>query len=298
MMQYIKEVRPLLKALGPTITGKIDEFVEEYKSALEIMHPFPPAAIPNFLRGLDGQLRKGTSEALTKDKSLAFMDAGARRTARIELTRSGAFLNVPYLPLLRRQCDVIIAVDASADSQRLWFERAQEAADKRALDRWPRIDYRGRFPQDPEGDASSEPESEPSSQDKAADRATGEVTAQAGMVVGDEQSAKAPDTAAAASEPPLTALNIWIGSSTGEETIRMIDVDEERVARTDGIALIYCPLVPGPEVPNPAETWSYVASSRSRADVCSAPGRSSTRASRRMLCSICPRYAALPLAHG
>ena len=286
MMQYIKEVRPLLKALGPTITGKIDEFVEEYKSALEIMHPFPPAAIPNFLRGLDGHVR-GLDEGQVV--GVHGRRCAARYADRAEL--SGAFLNVPYLPLLRRQCDVIIAVDASADSQRLWFERAQEAADKRALDRWPRIDYRGRFPQDPEDDVGLD--SEPSSQDKAADRATGEVTAQAGMVVGDEQSAKAPDTAAAASEPPLTALNIWIGSSTGEETIRMIDVDEERVARTDGIALIYCPLVPGPEVPNPAETWSCVAAAKARADVCSAPGRLSTRASRRMHCSTCPRYAAL-----
>jgi len=174
------------------------------------------------------------------------------------LILQGAYCNVPYLPLLRRQCDVIISSDASADSQALWFERTQEEADKRSIDRWPRIDYRGRFPQDPSDEAEPEEsqQSPPSSQAKAADRVTAEVSSQAGTVVGDEQSAKAPDTAAAASEPPLTAVNIWIGSSSGGEAIRMLDVDEERVAKTDGIALVYCPLVPGPEVPNPAETWS------------------------------------------
>ena len=176
------------------------------------------------------------------------------------LIDQGAYCNVPYLPLLRRQCDVIISSDASADSQALWFERTQEEADKRSIDRWPRIDYRGRFPQDPSDEAEPEEseQSPPSSQAKAADRVTAEVSSQAGTVVGDEQSAKAPDTAAAASEPPLTAVNIWIGSSSGGEAIRMLDVDEERVAKTDGIALVYCPLVPGPEVPNPAETWSCV----------------------------------------
>ena len=197
----------------------------------------------------------------------------------------GAYCNVPYLPLLRRQCDVIISSDASADSQRLWFDRTQEEADKRSIDRWPRIDFRGRFPQDPsdepEHDEGKQPE--PSVQDKAADRATAEVTSQAGTVVGDEQSAKVPDTAAAASEPPLTAVNIWIGSSSGEQAIRMIDVDEDRVAKADGIALVYCPLVPGPEVPNPAEAWSCVTLLRGLAHA-AARGRSSTLANRPTHC--------------
>jgi len=37
---------------------------------------------------------------------------------------------LPYLPLLRRSADVIIALDASADSQDVWFSRAAELARK------------------------------------------------------------------------------------------------------------------------------------------------------------------------
>jgi len=36
-----------------------------------------------------------------------------------------AELNIPYYPLLRRNVDCIIALDASADSQDLWFTRAE-----------------------------------------------------------------------------------------------------------------------------------------------------------------------------
>ena len=36
-----------------------------------------------------------------------------------------AELNIPYYPLLRRDVDCIIALDASADSQDLWFTKAE-----------------------------------------------------------------------------------------------------------------------------------------------------------------------------
>lgn len=39
--------------------------------------------------------------------------------------RSLAELNIPYYPLLRRDIDCIIALDASADSQDLWFTKAE-----------------------------------------------------------------------------------------------------------------------------------------------------------------------------
>jgi hypothetical protein len=41
------------------------------------------------------------------------------------LTSGIAELNIPYYPLLRRNVDCIIALDASADSQDLWFTRAE-----------------------------------------------------------------------------------------------------------------------------------------------------------------------------
>lgn len=57
------------------------------------------------------QLRKASAEAnltvpekITEVPTLGYIDAGA-------------VCNVPYTPLFRRDCDLIIALDASADSQ-------------------------------------------------------------------------------------------------------------------------------------------------------------------------------------
>ena len=47
------------------------------------------------------------------------------RIAFSMFTRFSAELNIPYYPLLRRKVDCIIALDASADSQDLWFTRAE-----------------------------------------------------------------------------------------------------------------------------------------------------------------------------
>lgn len=93
--------------------------------------------MPNFLKGLKGKLREGTNEVVTDLDTLGFMDAGAN-------------LNLPFLPLMRRQCDIVVALDASADSQDLWFSRAAEyakqytATDKPS--RWPSIDIKSLFP--------------------------------------------------------------------------------------------------------------------------------------------------------
>jgi phospholipase A2 len=51
---------------------------------------------------------------------------------------------------MRRQCDVVIALDASADSQDLWFSRAAEYAKQYTTtdkpSRWPSIDIKQLFP--------------------------------------------------------------------------------------------------------------------------------------------------------
>lgn len=54
---------------------------------------------------------------------------------------------MPYLPLFRRDCDILLALDASADSQDLWFSRAAEYAEKRSLHLWPRINAAALFPE-------------------------------------------------------------------------------------------------------------------------------------------------------
>lgn len=52
---------------------------------------------------------------MTEARTLGFADAGVE-------------LNLPYVPLLRRSVDVIIALDSSADSHDVWFTRAAEYA--------------------------------------------------------------------------------------------------------------------------------------------------------------------------
>jgi phospholipase A2 len=44
---------------------------------LATIHPFPPAQLPNFAKGLDGQLLPGASKRIAEEDTLAFMDAGA-----------------------------------------------------------------------------------------------------------------------------------------------------------------------------------------------------------------------------
>ncbi|GAA6063249.1 hypothetical protein JCM10212_003612 [Sporobolomyces blumeae] len=139
LFSYFKEVKPLLKPLP--FFSKIDEFVLDNAHKLDAIHPFPPAELPNFLKNLKGKLREGTSESVTELDTLGFMD-------------SGAFLNLPYIPLMRRHCDVVIALDASADSQDLWFSRAAEYAKQYSSSdspsRWPAVDVERLFPSEEE----------------------------------------------------------------------------------------------------------------------------------------------------
>lgn len=63
--------------------------VLENAHKLDAIHPFPPAELPNFLKGLEGKLGEGVNESVTELPTLGFMDAGAN-------------LNVPYVRFLTR----------------------------------------------------------------------------------------------------------------------------------------------------------------------------------------------------
>ncbi|KAG8747162.1 hypothetical protein FRC10_002211 [Ceratobasidium sp. 414] len=110
--RYFLEVRPLLRDLPLPIFNWLEGVLIENEKEFDVIHPVPPVALPNFVQGLEGQLRYGSPEGITEVETLRFMDAGAE-------------LNIPYYPLLRREVDCIIALDASADSQDLWFTRAE-----------------------------------------------------------------------------------------------------------------------------------------------------------------------------
>ncbi|GAA5988924.1 hypothetical protein JCM11641_002916 [Rhodosporidiobolus odoratus] len=135
LFSYFKEVQPLLASLP--FFSTINSFVHSNAHYLSAIHPFPPAELPNFLFNLGGELPPTIPSSMTELRTLGFADAGME-------------INLPYVPLMRRQTDVIIALDASADSQDAWFQRAAEYArqyaDKDRPSRWPTVDVAALFP--------------------------------------------------------------------------------------------------------------------------------------------------------
>ncbi|BGP19263.1 hypothetical protein JCM10213v2_007350 [Rhodosporidiobolus nylandii] len=135
LFSYYAEIRPLLASLP--FFSTINDFVHKNVHHLNAIHPFPPAELPNFLYNLGGELPSSIPSSMTQLRTLGFADAGME-------------LNIPYIPLMRRQCDIIIALDASADSQDQWFKRAAQYAKQYDAEdrpsRWPSIDLEGLFP--------------------------------------------------------------------------------------------------------------------------------------------------------
>ncbi|KAM0791782.1 hypothetical protein ACM66B_004045 [Microbotryomycetes sp. NB124-2] len=266
LYSYYNEIRPVL--IAAPFASQIQQFAEENQAQLDSIHPFPPAELPNFLKGLNGQLRSEAPESLSKLDTLGFMDAGAN-------------LNIPYVPLFRRDCDLIIALDASADSQDIWFNRAAEYAEKAQVSaRWPSVDYKSLFPKE-EATAANNKSADGEKQNRASDAASKVDQAKAqeknaaattpapraeqpnnpqrppvgsGPQSGDETnkttnkdvvgSESKPVPKSQAREPPLEKCSIWIGSTKQEEgkSCRKDYPSVEDVAERDGIALAYIPL--------------------------------------------------------
>jgi phospholipase A2 len=186
--------------------------------------------MPNFVKGLDGQLLPGTPKRITEQDTLAFMDAGAYCNIRAWIARKLEISDncSAYTPLFRRGCDVIIALDASADNQPLWFQRAQEFADKMQLTTWPKIQFDGLFPSpnsDSAGDKLQEAEAQAEQMDPTP-RPTVPTHAE------EEKN-----------EPDLERVNVWIGSSDKgkAESCRVLSEDDmyEAAKQRDGVALVY-----------------------------------------------------------
>jgi len=264
-LQYFLEVQPLLRDLPLPIFNWLESVLVENEKEFDVIHPVPPVALPNFLKGLEGQLRYGSPEGITEADTLRFMDAGAE-------------LNIPYYPLLRRDVDCIIALDASADSQDLWFTRAEEYAARRGLQTWPRG---ARWPKvlrssTQEVDSASQEISDTTTNtnqkianSKEADvveQASHQQASHAPMERGGDADRKPPgiDKTGAPSTPldgqqPAPAADgepdgdkpssayVWIGSSTNAGPSRIDHLDEEDLASRDGIGIVYMPLIPNEE---------------------------------------------------
>jgi cytosolic phospholipase A2 len=170
--------------------------------------------------------------------------------------------NIPFYPLLRRNVDIIIAVDTSADIQTTpWFERTDGYAKQKGIIGWP---IGAGWPKDT----------------SPAENIESLVTASAQSpsdAISKLQSAKddpSPDTPS----DPITQkyglghCNIWIGNtaerSTGDEPPppKKMPLDDETwgMDPEDGIILVYMPLLPNDRVPGvvPEETewmstWNF-----------------------------------------
>jgi len=259
---YFIEVQPLLRQLPSQLYQWINDIITDQD--LDIIHPVVPNELPNFVKGLGGLLKENSPENITERDYLGFMDAGAE-------------LNIPYYPLFRRDVDCIIALDASADSQDLWFTRAEEYALKRGLRTWPKG---ARWPvlleSDPTGSNLSEIEATPISGETPEESATRKL-AESQEAAASEQEKKVEFSEGQTSQPTITqsgaasvakpktklkASTIWIGSSSTVEVSSVMDeLEEQDLLKRDGIAIVYNPLIPNDSAipdfdPTEISTWA------------------------------------------
>ncbi|KAJ8456031.1 hypothetical protein ONZ51_g12279 [Trametes cubensis] len=242
LKHYFREVEPILRLLPVQLYNWLEEIVTENEEDLGLIHPVLPNQLPNFLRGLNGQLRFGSPPDITENETLGFMDAGAE-------------LNIPYYPFLRRSVDCVIALDASADSQ-----VGAKLAAKRGLHTWPKgATWPARVRPGDEGAAQTSrvPPFEASTADTAnmklaqtQESALAKQTDKQGSTERREMpQGNITDDEKRTSDlpPPLSSCEVWIGSSQSadsEVSARLDDLDEAALLRRDGIAVVYIPLMP------------------------------------------------------
>ncbi|KAG9035347.1 hypothetical protein FRB95_011498 [Tulasnella sp. JGI-2019a] len=274
LQHYYQEVIPVIRQLPRPLYTWITDLVTNRETNIDHVHPVPPDEVPNFVRGMAGRLRQGSPDGITEAETIGLMDAGAE-------------LNIPYYPLLRRNVDCIISLDASADSQDLWFTRAESYAKKKGLSQWPRGVEWPKELINPAKDSSpahhTPATSVIASEETAANvsmaqAAETEVVTQATKEVGelaDEADSSKPhpvdlpkqqsvDPAATFPHSPSSTY-VWIGSSSSEggDVASMVNhFDEEELATKDGIGIIYMPIlanekaVPGIN-PQEVSTWLF-----------------------------------------
>lgn len=125
LSHYYKEIRPVVKGLAGF--GGIDSLIQGKNQDLIRVHPIDPAAIPNYVAGMKGQLPESCPDSIFKSSHLNLMDAGMSN-------------NLPIYPLLRpgRDVDVLVAFDASADiKQENWLSVVDGYARQRGIKGWP-----------------------------------------------------------------------------------------------------------------------------------------------------------------
>ncbi|KAI0635382.1 FabD/lysophospholipase-like protein [Trametes polyzona] len=248
LKHYFREIEPILQLLPVQLYNWLEDIVTENEGDLGLIHPVLPDQLPNFLKGLDGQLRFGSPPDITDCETLGFMNV--------------AELNIPYYPFLRRNVDCIIALDASADSQDLWFTRAEELAAKRGLKTWPKgatwpsrvhpgDEYAAEASRVPPFEATSPTTANAKlaqTQESALAKQTDKQgsTERRDMPKDEPEKPESPSSESPSSKPQLSSCEVWIGSSKSADEVsaRLDELDEAALLQRDGIAVVYIPLMP------------------------------------------------------
>ncbi|OAP55343.1 hypothetical protein AYL99_10316 [Fonsecaea erecta] len=270
LSHYYKEIKPAL--IGMVGFEGVNLLVEEKNEDLIKIHPIDPATIPNFVYGMEGQLPATCPDSVFQNDHLQLMDAGMSN-------------NLPIYPLLRpgRDVDVLIAFDASADIQKEnWLSVVDGYAKQRGIKGWPVGAGWPRGSSKPQENAKALEEAQATTPQEAATKlAEAREEDRENKAAKKDNTAESPTTGsgpdAASSLGPCT---VWVGSkserSSDEEPPPSKSLNWDNSDNQDsasfhlmnpdaGIAVIYFPLLPHPDVPNVdpdksdfMSTWNFI----------------------------------------
>ncbi|KAF9893758.1 hypothetical protein FE257_009928 [Aspergillus nanangensis] len=280
LSHYYKEIRPLVKGIAGF--GGIDSLIQGKTEDLVRVHPIDPAAIPNYVKGMEDQLPPSCPVSIFEEDHLRLMDAGMSN-------------NLPIYPLLRpgRDIDVIVSFDASADiKQENWLSVVDGYARQRGIKGWP---IGAGWPREEDQlKATEEALREPQNiSQEALDQKIEDAQSNENGTRNNGPTASPNPEASNHSTPNDTDLdycNVWVGTTqekiSGKEpppSKRLFNPkstnhteSEFHLMRPDaGIAVVYFPLLPNPAAPELPPTSSL---SKSQAPA-NASTKSSTKSS-------------------
>ncbi|KAL5363497.1 FabD/lysophospholipase-like protein [Aspergillus floccosus] len=251
LSHYYKEIRPLVKGIAGF--GGIDSLIQGKTKDLIRVHPIDPAAIPNYVRGMEDVLPPSCPDSIFKDDHLRLMDAGMSN-------------NLPIYPLLRpgRDVDIIVSFDASADiKQENWLSVVDGYARQRGIKGWP---VGAGWPKENDQlKATEETLREPQNISETAInqkmKEVQEMNKKSDDAVTSEPRQEAKERPA--SNTDLDYCNVWVGTTeemvSGKEpppSKRLFHPEgdqsesEFHLMRPEaGIAVVYFPLLPNPSAP-------------------------------------------------
>lgn len=232
------------------IFNLIDEQLKRHEDSMTDIHLIDATKIPSHIKGISEGLPETCPSHLQHATNLELCDAGMSN-------------NIPFYPLLRRDCDIVIAIDSSADIDKqghVWFSETESYAKRRGLKAWP---IGAGWPR--EGERA----------EKDLERATADSEAEADAMVERSKDGKK------GSKYALDSVNIWVGQATessasasddqegekdaahGPKAHLITDEDFDAVSDSTGVLLVYLPLLPHPDLDiDPAtteclSTWNF-----------------------------------------